>query len=38
MFNYPIIDPVAISLGPLNIHWYAISYLIGLPAFAGAFC
>lgn len=29
MFNYPIIDPVAISLGPLNIHWYAISYLLG---------
>ena len=29
MFNYPIIDLVAISLGPLNIHWYAISYLLG---------
>ena len=29
MFNYPQIDPVAISLGPINIHWYAISYLLG---------
>lgn len=29
MFNYPNIDPVAVSLGPLNIHWYAISYLLG---------
>ena len=29
MFNYPYIDPVALSLGPVNIHWYAISYLLG---------
>lgn len=27
---YPEIDPVAISLGPLSIHWYALSYLIGI--------
>lgn len=32
MLNYPAIDPVAISLGPVNIHWYGLMYLIG---FAG---
>lgn len=29
MLAYPQIDPVAISLGPLDIHWYGIMYLIG---------
>ncbi|MFN3163484.1 MAG: prolipoprotein diacylglyceryl transferase [Pseudohongiellaceae bacterium] len=33
MLTYPQIDPVAISLGPLSIHWYGIMYII---AFAGA--
>jgi prolipoprotein diacylglyceryl transferase len=29
-FTYPTnVDPVAIHLGPINIHWYGISYLIG---------
>jgi phosphatidylglycerol:prolipoprotein diacylglycerol transferase len=28
--QYPDIDPIAISLGPINIHWYAISYLVGI--------
>ncbi|MBN4078988.1 prolipoprotein diacylglyceryl transferase, partial [Gammaproteobacteria bacterium AH-315-C21] len=27
------IDPIAVSLGPLDIHWYGIMYLLG---FAGA--
>ena len=27
---YPQIDPVAISLGPLPIRWYAIAYIAGL--------
>ncbi|WP_020409334.1 prolipoprotein diacylglyceryl transferase [Hahella ganghwensis] len=31
-FDYPNIDPVAISLGPLQIHWYGIMYLIGFGA------
>lgn len=31
--NFPIIDPVAISLGPLQIHWYGLMYLAG---FVGA--
>ena len=34
MLNYPAIDPVAIALGPISIHWYGIMYLIG---FAGAY-
>ncbi|MFA5626045.1 MAG: prolipoprotein diacylglyceryl transferase [Thiohalomonadaceae bacterium] len=32
MLSYPNIDPVAISLGPLKVHWYGLMYLIG---FAG---
>lgn len=33
MLTYPRIDPVAISLGPLDVHWYGIMYIV---AFAGA--
>ncbi len=32
MLTYPQIDPVAISLGPLKIHWYGLMYLIGFAA------
>ncbi len=32
MINYPAIDPVAISVGPVDIHWYGIMYLIGFAA------
>jgi len=32
MLNHPTIDPVAIHLGPLQIHWYGIMYLIGFVA------
>jgi len=32
MFIYPQIDPVAIALGPLKIHWYGLMYLIGFAA------
>lgn len=28
--QYPEIDPIAISIGPVSIHWYAISYLVGI--------
>ena len=28
MLQYPQIDPVAIELGPLAIHWYGITYLV----------
>lgn len=27
--EFPIIDPVALSLGPLQIRWYALAYLAG---------
>lgn len=29
MLTYPTINPVALSLGPLDIHWYGVMYLIG---------
>ncbi len=32
MIAYPEIDPVALAIGPLKIHWYGITYLV---AFAG---
>ena len=29
-FNYPTnVDPIAIHLGPLKVHWYGIAYLAG---------
>lgn len=28
--NYPNIDPVIISLGPLSINWYSLSYVFGI--------
>lgn len=30
MLTYPQIDPVALSLGPVQIHWYGLMYLIGI--------
>lgn len=32
MITYPDIDPVALHLGPLSIHWYGIMYLVGFSA------
>lgn len=29
MLTHPNIDPVAISLGPLQVHWYGLMYLLG---------
>ena len=29
MLNFPNIDPVALSIGPIHIYWYAIMYLSG---------
>ena len=34
MLVYPHIDPVAIGLGPLKVHWYGLMYLCG---FASAY-
>ncbi len=31
-FTYPNIDPIAIHLWRINIHWYGISYLVGFVA------
>ena len=30
MLAYPEIDPVALELGPLQIHWYGLAYVAGL--------
>ena len=30
MLPYPQIDPFALALGPLKIHWYGLMYLIGI--------
>ena len=32
MIDYPSFDPVAFSLGPIRIHWYGITYLVGFIA------
>jgi len=29
MIAYPNIDPVALSLGPIKVHWYGLMYLLG---------
>ena len=33
MIQYPAINPIALDLGPIQIHWYGVMYLL---AFAGA--
>ena len=30
MIQYPQIDPVALSLGPISIYWYGLTYVGGL--------
>ncbi|HEX2789783.1 MAG TPA: prolipoprotein diacylglyceryl transferase [Steroidobacteraceae bacterium] len=32
MLRYPNIDPIALNLGPLHIHWYGVMYLLGFAA------
>jgi phosphatidylglycerol:prolipoprotein diacylglycerol transferase len=32
MLTYPTIDPVAIAIGPLKVHWYGLMYLVGFAA------
>lgn len=29
MLMYPKIDPIAISIGPLKVHWYGVMYMLG---------
>lgn len=33
MLIHPQFDPVALSLGPLSVHWYGLMYLLGFLAF-----
>ncbi|WP_024850690.1 prolipoprotein diacylglyceryl transferase [Hydrogenovibrio kuenenii] len=33
MWTYPSIDPIALSLGPIQIHWYGLMYLAGFLCF-----
>lgn len=33
MLIHPQFDPVFFSIGPISIHWYAISYLVGFAMF-----
>ncbi|MGF1642082.1 MAG: prolipoprotein diacylglyceryl transferase [Thiotrichales bacterium] len=33
MLTHPHIDPIALSLGPLQVHWYGMMYLLGFLAF-----
>ena len=30
MINYPNIDPIILSIGPIAIRWYSMAYLVGL--------
>jgi phosphatidylglycerol:prolipoprotein diacylglycerol transferase len=32
MLRYPEINPIAVKIGPLQIHWYGIMYLLGFAA------
>ncbi|MCK7549160.1 prolipoprotein diacylglyceryl transferase [Marinobacter koreensis] len=32
MIKYPQFDPIAVSIGPLKIHWYGLMYLLGFLA------
>ena len=33
MLMYPHLDPIAIRIGPLAVHWYGISYLVAFALF-----
>ncbi len=30
VISFPAIDPVAVTLGPLKVHWYGIAYVVGI--------
>lgn len=30
MLKFPNIDPVALEIGPLKIHWYGLAYMVGI--------
>ncbi len=29
-FQFPLIDPIAVQVGPLAIRWYALAYIVGI--------
>ncbi len=33
MLTYPQIDPVALQIGPLAVHWYGLTYLVAFGLF-----
>lgn len=33
MLNHPVIDPVALQIGPLAVHWYGLTYLAAFGLF-----
>ena len=33
MLVHPQFDPVALSLGPVQIHWYGLTYLVAFGLF-----
>ena len=33
MLTYPQIDPIALQVGPLAIHWYGLTYLAAFGLF-----
>ena len=33
MLVHPLPDPVAISIGPLSVHWYGLMYLLAFVLF-----
>jgi len=38
MLIHPSIDPVALQLGPLSVHWYGLTYLAAFALFYGLAC
>ena len=32
MLTYPSLNPIALELGPIKVHWYGIMYLVGFAA------
>ncbi|HET8694620.1 MAG TPA: prolipoprotein diacylglyceryl transferase family protein, partial [Aquabacterium sp.] len=33
MLIHPHFNPIAVTLGPLKVHWYGLMYLVGFVAF-----
>jgi len=33
MLSYPSIDPIALHVGPLKLHWYGLMYMLGFVVF-----